>query len=109
MNASLTRLASLPSDTRVRRAHEYTLANLRFAHAAEPDNQELAACTQRCETLRAQGAPTLPGAIGRERLINPFLRCGQPAVVQAARRHGSASDGETDVFTALRQWKNNFR
>ena len=108
MNASLTRRASLPSETRVCRVLEYTSANRRLADAVESDNQELAAYTQRCETLRAHGAPPLPGAIGRERLINPFLRCGQPAVVQAARQHGAASDGETEVFTALRQWKNNF-
>ena len=101
--------AALPCETRVCYAHEYTLANVRFAHAVEPDNRELASCTRHCETLRAHGVPTLPGAVGQERLINPFLRCGQPAVVQAARRHGAASDGETDVFTALRQWKNNFR
>lgn len=109
MNAPLTRLASLPSDTQVCCAHEYTLANLRFAHAVEPDDLELGLYTRRCETLRPRGVPTLPAAIGQERHINPFLRCGQPAVVQAARRHGAASDGETDVFTALRQWKNNFR
>ena len=109
MNASLQRLASLPADTRVCCAHEYTLANLRFAHAVDPDNDELAAYTRRCETLRAQGLPTLPGCIGQERLINPFLRCGELAVVQAARRHGAASDGEADVVAALRQWKNNFR
>ena len=109
MNASLQRLASLPADTRVCCAHEYTLANLRFAHAVDPDNDELAAYTRRCETLRAQGLPTLPGCIGQERLINPFLRCGELAVVQAARRHGAASDGEADVFAALRQWKNSFR
>ena len=109
MNASLKRLASLPADTRVCCAHEYTLANLRFAAAADGDNPHLTAYTRRCEMLRSQGLPTLPGSIGQERLVNPFLRCGEPAVVQAARRHGAASDGEIDVFTALRQWKNDFR
>jgi len=109
MNASLKRLASLPADTRVCCAHEYTLANLRFAAAADGDNPDLTAYTRRCEMLRSQGLPTLPGSIGQERLVNPFLRCGEPAVVQAARRHGAASDGEIDVFTALRQWKNDFR
>jgi hydroxyacylglutathione hydrolase len=42
-------------------------------------------------------------------LINPFLRCGDPAVVQAALRNGAASADETAVFAALRQWKNDFQ
>lgn len=109
MNASLNRLASLPCDTRVCCAHEYTLSNLRFAAAADGDNPHLTSYTRRCEMLRSQGLPTLPGSIGQERLVNPFLRCGEPAVVQAARRQGAASDSEIDVFTALRQWKNDFR
>jgi len=54
-------------------------------------------------------APTLPSSIAQERLINPFLRCGEPAVVQAARRHGASTGTGTDVFAALRQWKNEFR
>jgi hydroxyacylglutathione hydrolase len=36
MNASLHRPSSLPDDTRVCCAHEYTLANLRFAAAVDP-------------------------------------------------------------------------
>ena len=53
MSASLNRLASLPCDTRVCCAHEYTLTYLRFAHAVEPANQELAAFTRHCEALRS--------------------------------------------------------
>ncbi len=33
-------LAALPPDTRVYCTHEYTLSNLAFARAAEPDNAE---------------------------------------------------------------------
>ena len=35
MHDSLNRLAALPGSTRVCCAHEYTLSNLRFAHAVE--------------------------------------------------------------------------
>jgi hydroxyacylglutathione hydrolase len=57
MLASLDALAALPAATRVCCAHEYTLANLRFAVAVEPGNQALADYTRQCERRRAQGCP----------------------------------------------------
>lgn len=109
MHRSLARLAALPGDTQVCCAHEYTLSNLKFARAVEPHNDELAAYTRLCETKREQGEPTLPSTLADERRINPFLRCTEPAVIEAARAHGAASTSDLDVFTALRQWKNEFR
>ncbi|HMN57063.1 MAG: hydroxyacylglutathione hydrolase [Burkholderiales bacterium] len=109
MLASLDTLAALPAATRVCCAHEYTLANLRFAIAVEPGNRALADYTRRCEQRRAQGLPTLPSDIGTERAINPFLRSRQPAVVQAVRAHTPSAHDEVAVFAALREWKNTFR
>ena len=111
MLASLDALAALPGDTRVCCAHEYTLANLRFAHAVEPGNADLTHYTARCESLRAQGQPTLPSQLATERRINPFLRSREATVLRAVREHAelSANAGEADVFAALRQWKNDFR
>lgn len=108
MHRSLQTLAELPDDTRVCCAHEYTLSNLRFAQAVEPDSAELIDYTRWCEQQRAAGLATLPGRIDTERAVNPFLRCDEAAVIDAARRHGSASDAPVDVFAALRQWKNGF-
>jgi hydroxyacylglutathione hydrolase len=42
-------------------------------------------------------------------MINPFLRCGEPAVVTAALERGAASARSTDVFAALRRRKNQFQ
>ena len=109
MHTSLVRLAALPGNTRVCCAHEYTLSNLRFAHAVEPGNEALARYAAWCEAERAQQRPTLPSTIARERAVNPFLRCDEPAVVAAALAHGAPSRGGSDVFAALRQWKNEFR
>lgn len=109
MHASLSRLAALPADTRVCCAHEYTLSNLRFAHAVEPANAALARYTDWCETQRAQSMPTLPSTVGMERAVNPFLRCTERGVVQSALAHGAASEGAVDVLAALRSWKNEFR
>ena len=108
MHASLSALAALPGDTRVCCAHEYTLSNLRFAHAVEPRNDNVTAYARWCEQQRARGEPTLPSSIAQERRVNPFLRCDEPEVVHAARHHGAASDAPVDVFAALREWKNEF-
>jgi hydroxyacylglutathione hydrolase len=110
MHDSLAKLAALPADTRVCCTHEYTLANLNFALAVEPGNEELVQYRKRCEELRAQGRPTLPSSVAQERRINPFLRSGVPAVAEAARAHSGADPGdEVAVFAAVRQWKNEFR
>lgn len=111
MLASLDALAALPGDSRVCCAHEYTLANLRFAQAVEPGNTDLTQYTAHCESLRAQGQPTLPSQLATERRINPFLRSREATVLRAVREHAelSANAGEADVFAALRQWKNDFR
>jgi len=113
MAASLARLAALPDDTAVYCAHEYTEANLRFALAVEPRNPAVQRRARDVAALRAEGRPTVPSTIGLERATNPFLRCGEAAVIAAAReREGlegrnSAAD-PLAVFTALRAWKDVF-
>ncbi|MDP5239884.1 hydroxyacylglutathione hydrolase [Uliginosibacterium sp. 31-16] len=107
--ASLQRLAALPAETRVYCAHEYTLSNLAFAAAVEPDNLQIKARRASCETLREEGRSTLPSSLAEERASNPFLRCTEPAVIAAAEKHaGHALRGPLEVFTALRQWKDSF-
>jgi hydroxyacylglutathione hydrolase len=105
---SLSRLAALPDDTRVCCTHEYTLSNLRFAAAVEPDNPAIARHARHCEDLRAAGTPTLPSTLALERQVNPFLRCHVPAVVDAARGQGAESAEAAAVLGALRAWKNRF-
>ncbi|MBT9457424.1 MAG: hydroxyacylglutathione hydrolase [Burkholderiaceae bacterium] len=109
MYHSLSQLARLPGATRVCCAHEYTLSNLRFATAVEPDNAALADYQRWCETQRALHQPTLPSLLSRELAINPFLRCAEPVVIRAASAHGAADADPVSVFASLRQWKNEFR
>lgn len=107
---SLSRLAALPDTTRVCCTHEYTLSNLRFAHAIEPDNAELNDHIRHCKGLRERNLPTLPSSIGVEKQINPFLRAHVPTVEQSARAHHPDSlPGPLGVFTTLRAWKNVFQ
>ncbi len=106
--ASLTRLKQLPDATRVCAAHEYTLSNLRFAKAVEPNNLDLGAYQLHCEALRANALPTLPGTMRTEKVVNPFLRCTEPEVVSSALQHGAKDASPEAVFAALRLWKNTF-
>jgi len=86
MLASLDRLAALPDSTLVCCTHEYTLANLRFARALEPEHPGLADHQRWCERQRQAGRPTLPSRIGLERALNPFLRSREPTLRQALQR-----------------------
>lgn len=108
MLVSLDQLAALPEATLVCCAHEYTLANLRFARAADPLNTALQAWETQCLLLREQQRPTLPTTVGRERAINPFLRSREPALRLAAQSQKPLALDDEAVFAALRQWKNHF-
>lgn len=109
MSESLAKLAALPAATRMYCAHEYTLANIRFALAVEPDNAALQARQRACEALRAQGKPTLPSTLADELATNPFLRCDVAAVRTRAERESPGANASTvAAFAALRAWKNRF-
>ncbi|GHC26422.1 hydroxyacylglutathione hydrolase [Aidingimonas halophila] len=107
MFASLNKLADLPDDTLIFAGHEYTLANLRFAKAVEPDNPNIDDYASECQRLRDLDRPTLPSTMGREALINPFLRTQQDTVRQQAATQGDA-DSTLATFTTLRAWKDRF-
>lgn len=109
MHASLQKLAALPPGTHVYCAHEYTLSNLRFAHAVMPANPDVAARIKTETAKRDRDIPTVPSSIGLELRTNPFLRCEDPDVVAAAARHHP--EGALDpaaVFGTLRRWKDTF-
>ena len=109
MYASLQSLSGLDEATRIYCAHEYTLSNLQFALAVEPDNDDLLAYFEEATALRHRDIPTVPSSIAREKRINPFLRCSEVKVTQAAVRHGMIADGgPVEVFATLRTWKDNF-
>jgi len=109
MYASLEKLRGLPDDTRVYCGHEYTLANIGFAKAIEPDNAALERREQRDRRLREAGRPTLPSTLGDEKATNPFLRCREPAVIESANKYlGTRASDPAAVFAAIREWKNRF-
>ena len=110
MQASLDALAALPGSTLVCCAHEYTISNLRFAQAVEPNNTELAQYLEHCQQLRRSGQPTLPSTLQTELAINPFMRSRAADVIAAAVHHDPQTRPEdpASVLATLRQWKNVF-
>lgn len=112
MLESLKSLRELPDATAVYCAHEYTLANLRFARSWLPDDSKLEAFERQCKEQRDAGQPTVPGILGDEKQLNPFLRWDDPAVVAAAKQYcaeqGLDSDSDTDIFAAIRHGKDHF-
>ena len=109
MHASLKSLAALPSDTAVYCAHEYTLANLAFARAVEPDNEALARREAEAEAARARNEPTVPSSLALELATNPFLRCSQPDLLASLKSQGRLQgESAPEVFATVRGWKDNF-
>lgn len=86
MHQSLTRLAGLPDDTRLYCAHEYTLANARFAAHAFPENKEIAERLRHVEQERSEARPTVPTTVALERTTNPFLLAGDVEEFAELRR-----------------------
>ena len=109
MYTSLMALAELPINTRICCTHEYTLSNLKFAQAVEPNNHALADRISRATKLRDANQPTLPSTLQLELDTNPFLRAEATAVQKAAElQRGSACQNPTEVFAAIRGWKDHF-
>jgi hydroxyacylglutathione hydrolase len=113
MHQSLTQLSQLPHDTQVFCAHEYTLANLKFARSVEPNNEALSQYEQRCKELRSNAQDTIPSTISIERSINPFLRTSCSAEVKAfaasrAPQLPQSQMSEAEIFRQLRLAKDTF-
>jgi hydroxyacylglutathione hydrolase len=109
MLASLDRLAALPGTSRVCCGHEYTLANGRFAVAAEPDNPDRDRRLEQAAAARQRGEPSLPSTLDSERACNPFLRVDVPAVRAGLEQRAGRTLDRVSAFAELRGWKDGFR
>ncbi len=89
MHQSLQRFAALPEETRVWCAHEYTLANLRWAAASGAVSGMGTAIRERLfavEALRRSGRPTIPSTIALEKATNLFLAAPDAGRLALLRR-----------------------
>lgn len=92
MWTSLSRLASLPDETVVWCAHEYTASNARFALSLDHD-ERLAERARAVFAARDRGEATVPTTIGEEKATNPFLRAGGAEAFAAVRAAKDAFKG----------------
>ncbi|MBQ1782609.1 MAG: hydroxyacylglutathione hydrolase [Gammaproteobacteria bacterium] len=106
MHDSLLRLVSLPDDTLICCAHEYTLGNLAFAAELEPGNHHIHERLTRDRSARQRNEPTLPSTLRDEKKTNPFLRCHLPELQLAV---GARDGNSVTAFTLMRQLKDIFR
>lgn len=103
---ALSKLASLPPQTRVWCGHEYTQSNGRFALTVDGANAALVARMDRVNAMRAAGTPTMPSTIGEEIATNPFMRAKEPALAAACTMTGKPPP---EVLGEIRRRKDNFR
>ena len=109
LHDSLHKLSSLPANTRVYCAHEYTLNNIDFALHVTPDAPALLQYAAEVKLLRDRGLPSLPVRVGSEREYNPFLRLDDVKLKHAVENHaGKILADSVEVFAALRKWKDGF-
>jgi hydroxyacylglutathione hydrolase len=71
---SLTKFTQLPLDTQIYCAHEYSLANAKFALSIEANNAKLTQTIEHMTQLREDNTPTVPTSLKQELATNPFLR-----------------------------------
>jgi hydroxyacylglutathione hydrolase len=100
---SLSKLRSLPDQTRVWCAHEYTLKNLQFALTVDEQNPDLQTRFTKVQALRERSEATIPALLGEEKRTNPFLRWDLPALQAKVK-----SQDPIQTFARLRGMKDQF-
>ncbi|MBF0218590.1 MAG: hydroxyacylglutathione hydrolase [Gammaproteobacteria bacterium] len=103
---SLTRIAALPATTKLYPTHEYTLANLKFAAIAEPNNHAINNYRNNVEKLIAEQIPSLPTTVATELAVNPFLHNSDITLRRRAEIFcNHPINGDAEQFAVVRAWK----
>jgi hydroxyacylglutathione hydrolase len=87
MHRALQKLGSLPPNTLVCCAHEYTEGNLRWAAQQMPDDALITNRLQEVQTKRRSGSLSLPSSIAEEWRSNLFLRATSAEQLGRLRQH----------------------
>ena len=96
MFKSIQKIQSLPPETRIWCAHEYTLQYVRESAGIDPENKFLAERLRMLESSASSGRPTVPLSLKEECDTNPFFRWDNPDL----NRHLSKAPG-FDTFGYL--------
>ena len=115
MVTSLHKIKSLPPETLVFCAHEYTRTNTEFCLSLDPQNLKLKEFYHRVLAQRDAGGATIPSLLATEKVLNPFLRLDdpiflqQPGIPERFRSCESGFLGQQKLFHWLRQQKDRFK
>ena len=87
MFESLNKLNSLPENTKIYSAHEYTESNLEWALSLKPNEISIIERLKDVQSKRQKGLPSLPSTISEERKTNLFLRARNIEELKRLRIH----------------------
>ena len=87
MYGSLNKLNSLPENTKIFAAHEYTENNLKWALSLRTKDISIIERLRVVKNKRQKGEPSLPSTISEERKTNLFLRARNVEELTILRRH----------------------
>jgi len=107
MYQSFQKINALPEDTLICCAHEYTLANMKFAMHVLPQDVAIQDYYRKVNELRAKNQKTLPGILKNERKINLFLRTDHIDLINKINEETNMQQPE-EFFAWLRARKDNF-
>lgn len=109
MYQSLKKLKSLPDETYIYSAHEYTQNNLRFALSINPSNKDLISYAKKVDNLISQSKITLPSVMELEKKINPFLLLEDEEILKNAEKFiNKKISNSVDNLSAIRSMKDAF-
>ena len=107
MYQSFQKINALPAETIICCAHEYTLANMKFALSILPEDPAIQDYYYKVKELRAKKLNTLPVILKNERQINLFLRTDDIDLINKINQETKLQQPE-QRFAWLRSKKDNF-
>lgn len=107
MYQSFQRINTLPEETLICCAHEYTLSNMKFALSVLPHDMFINEYYREVNELRAKNQMTLPTTLKKERKINLFLRTDDIDLIDEINKETKLLQSE-QRFAWLRSKKDNF-
>jgi len=107
MYQSFQKINALPGETVICCAHEYTLANMKFAQHILPGDAFIEDYLNKVKQLRTKNQTTLPVTLENERRINVFLRTEDPDLIRVIDKETKLQQPNTR-FAWLRSKKDTF-
>ncbi|MGJ0638469.1 hydroxyacylglutathione hydrolase [Xenorhabdus bovienii] len=107
MFSSLEKIMSLPDETLICCAHEYTAANMKFARAVLPESETIHDYYNKTISIRENNKPTVPTTLQIEKKVNVFLNCHD---IDLQKNIGIKPNSKplSSVFQQLRIYKDRF-